>query len=164
MKGFSPLVATVLLIAIVLAIGLSVLTWQQDLIDNFSKGFAQSTAMKLACNRGSVFIENATFKCAAVAGAAACNINVDHTMNLTVRNTGGVDLKIIKAYVKNTTGSIFGVDFDQEAIIDSKLQFVNISRDYSCWGIAAADVLLLTTDCPNVVGSFPGADIQFVNC
>ena len=158
MKGFEPLIAATLLIALALMLAILVYQWQISYVHNYSEGLEQSTQKKLVCDRADVSFVNASYDC-----TNSCASGVGHILDIKLKNYGDVSVKIEKIYLKNKTGSLFEYPGGPLDIGEVK-RFTNTSTQ-PCYGISRTlEEILVITDCPNLFVSVPADKINWINC
>ena len=79
-KAVSPLIATVILIAMTVALSTLIGGWVSQMARDRSDQITNQSETQLACSYGDVYIEDVTYDCA------------DNNLTLVVRNTGGTAL------------------------------------------------------------------------
>lgn len=84
MKGISPFIATVLLIAFTIGIGAMMGPWISRLAQENSENVAERTKTDIDCQDGSVKIVDTSILCEFTAPY--------DKLNFTIQNTGGIDL------------------------------------------------------------------------
>lgn len=145
MKGISPLLASVLLIAITVAIATLIMGWMSTVARTTQIKVENKTSQAVDCSSASISIDD-VYITAGSAGSA----------NIIVRNTGQVDgLTVQSAQIYNTTGANFSTistpitSFNKGDI--ATLRFLNISvatcpTDFS--------KVIVTTSCGGVTDIF----------
>src|SRR3989344_5473706 len=93
MKGISPLIATVLLVVIVVAIGTMVMTWSSTFTTSTTRNVQNRSDTAFNCASANIIIEDVYL----VNGSLA-------TVRAIVKNIGVVDVLISAAQAYNTTG------------------------------------------------------------
>ncbi len=158
-KGVSPLVATTILIIIAVSLSYVIFNWQSFSIGSFSSSFETATKEKLQCQRASLAVFSASYNC-----NTFCDEGTAHTISLTLHNPGNIILNPRSIYLKNSTGGLFELSASGELGLGQTLIFQNVSTA-SCEGISQKiDEIVVTTDCPEVVGILPGSSISWVSC
>jgi flagellin-like protein len=158
-KGISPIVATTILILIAVTLSVIIFNWQSTTLRGFSTSFETATKEKLQCQRGSIAVFSAAYEC-----NAQCAEGTDHTISLTLHNPGDVVLNPRFIYLKARNGALYELGTSGELGLGQSLIFQNTTKD-SCTAISRnVDEVIVTTDCPEVVGSFPGSSIIWNNC
>jgi flagellin-like protein len=99
MRGISPFIAIILLVAITVSAGALISMWWFGLLGKQTGVVEEETTIKIRCTHGSILIWDSSIKCD-FSGAT------DY-LNFTVENTGTIDLYDLKVQISN--GSlIFG--------------------------------------------------------
>ncbi|MDI6807241.1 MAG: hypothetical protein QMD14_05570 [Candidatus Aenigmarchaeota archaeon] len=99
MKGISPFIAVILLIAMTVSVGIIVSIWWTGLIQKQAGIIEEESVTKLKCTHGGILIWDETVKCN-FAGAT-------DSLNFTVENTGTIDLYNLKVQIFNGS-AIYG--------------------------------------------------------
>jgi flagellin-like protein len=163
LKGISPLVSTVLLIVIVVAIATIVSSWFTTLSMEQSEKIENTTKQRLACQFADMYIKNATYNC-----GGNCSAGVNHILTVGIVNSGKKELTIEKMVIKNTTGVIFNYDLNETKTLSvgNALTMTNTSTT-TCNGInnTIESVIVISKNCPNnAFDSLPGADVTYLAC
>jgi len=133
MKGVSPLVAAVLLIAFTVAVSMIVMGWFSTFVRGTTANISGTTEEAIGCNVASISIEHVY-----ISGT---------TGTIVVKNTGFKDFTTVKGIIVNTTGGTC----DLGSITLSKGAVDDISG--TCNAIAncnAFDRAIVTTECGGV--------------
>ena len=158
MKGFEPLIAAVLLIAVALMLAIIIYQWQISYIHNSAKDLEDKTQKRLICDRADIGLLNISYDC-----TNSCNAGIGHILDIKLKNYGEVGVKIEKIYLRNKSSTLFEYPGGTLDIGEVK-RFVNTSTD-SCQGInQSLDEVLIITDCPNLFVSIPSDKINWLNC
>ena len=153
------MIATTVLIVIAVTLSIAIFNWQSSTLTNFSTSLETATKEKLQCQRASLAIFSASYNCNAI-----CDEGTSHIMSLTLNNPGDVVLNPKAFFIKNITGGLFELEISGELGLGQSLAFQNITTS-ACHGInRVVDEIIITTDCPEVVGTVPGASIDWQNC
>jgi FlaG/FlaF family flagellin (archaellin) len=100
MKGISPLLAGVLIIAVTVSIATLVMGWISTLTKSTQASVENKTAEAVDCSSAAIIIDpDSVFVTAGSSG----------TVRATVRNSGFTDLTLITAQVYNSTGYNFTI-------------------------------------------------------
>ena len=117
-KGVSPVVSSVLLTAIVVALGTSIFLWAVLLLDSYSQGISSSNLMSEEKLKEDFIVEHAV-------------LNDTNRVILYVRNVGDIDMKVSSIWVYNSSG-ILGkvsvnqvVHLEQLVVIDVRIENVS---------------------------------------
>ena len=145
MRGISPLLASVLLIAITVSIATLIMGWMSTVARTTQVKVETKTSQAVDCSSASISIDGVYI----TAGASG-------TANVIVSNTGQVDgLTIKSAQILNTSGSNFAssstpiTDFDRgdiETLSFSSVGIPSCPTDFS--------KVIVTTDCGGVTDVF----------
>lgn len=103
MKGISPLIAAVLLIAFTVAIATLIMGWFSTLTRTTTATVTNSTSAAVNCADARVSIRDVYIQ---TGGAAAAQV-----ANVIVENTGGSTVGLVSLQLINTTGNVFGTGF-----------------------------------------------------
>lgn len=148
MKGISPLIAAVMLIAITVAIGAFVSGWFSSFTRTTTDKVSNKTSDAIDCSAASINIQD-VYITAGVAGSA----------NVIVKNSGFADnMMIINAQIFNKTGGNFSASglplkgFDKGSIV--ALNFRNISV-VSC--PSDFSQVIVSTNCGGISDTYDGA-------
>jgi len=159
MKGFEPLIATVVLIIIAVAVAAMITNWQSWFLPSYSEQLANQSLSQLQCARAGLMLDNVTYNCSNL-----CLPGVNHVINATVRNTGDISLPIYKMYLENNAGQIFEFNLNTTLALDQTYDFTNTSS-MSCFGINhSISRIALVTACPGMPSIFDGSIITWINC
>ncbi|HLD85420.1 MAG TPA: archaellin/type IV pilin N-terminal domain-containing protein, partial [archaeon] len=145
MKGISPLIATVLLVVIVVAIGTMVMTWSSTFTTSTTRNVQNRSDTAFNCASANIIIEDVYL----VNGSLA-------TVRAIVKNIGVVDVLISAAQAYNTTGGNFTANgmpfsgFNAGNIVT--LQFSNVSMT-KCSDFSK---VVVSTSCSGVADTFIG--------
>ncbi len=146
MKGISPLLAAVLLIAITVALATLIMGWMSTITRTSQVKVENKTIQAIDCSAGGISIKEVYI----TAGATTASANV------VVSNTGQTDdLQITTAQLLNITGSNFTAtnvpitDFDKgdiETLTFSGMGIASCPSDFS--------KVIVTTNCGGVSDTF----------
>ncbi|MFH0837481.1 MAG: hypothetical protein V1870_05090 [Candidatus Aenigmatarchaeota archaeon] len=158
MKGFEPLIAATLLVAIALMMAVIIYQWQISYIDAYNSDLKTSTDKQLSCDRVDLDFISASYNC-----SNSCNQGITHTFDVKLKNYGSVGVEISKIYLKPNTGALFEYAGGHLDLGETKT-FANTSTA-SCSGIYnQIEEVLVITDCPNLFLSIPSSRIQWIDC
>jgi flagellin-like protein len=150
MKGISPLIAAVLLIAFTVAIATIVFSFLSTTVRQTTASTSNKTTEALDCSAASVNIEDVY-----ISGSSAAA-----TVRVIVKNTGFTnDLSIISAQLYNDTGVNFTTpdipltDFDRGEI--ATLTFTNVNLSGGGCPTAFSQVIVATS-CGGITDTFDG--------
>ncbi|MBI4153862.1 hypothetical protein HY501_00860 [Candidatus Woesearchaeota archaeon] len=163
MKGVSPLLEAVLLIAVAVTISVLVATWLTTLTTSETRQVKNTTTTALQCQFSNLLIQSATYNC-----SLNCSAGISHNLTLTLKNTGRISIDIRHVSLLNKTGSIYAYEFNETKILDPGETIVasNISTD-SCMGInrTIEKITVASISCPkNAFDSISGGDVVLTSC
>lgn len=159
MKGLSPFVSGVMIVAITVVITLIVGNFIIATGKNASTEIGSQVEQKLRCSYANFYIENATYDC-----NNNCSAGVVHTLNITLRNTGRTNLQFRTAQILNTTGGVFVFSMPANVNVGNIVTLTNTSKD-SCYGInhTIEKIFIGAINCP-VSDSIDSDYIVYVRC
>lgn len=104
MKGISPFVSFVLLIAVAIGTGVILSNWYYPLIQSQSKFVGEQSQKKIECNYAGIKIKDDTITCNFTATGSGSDLD---DLNFTLENTGSIDLYnfTTQIFVNNTAYS-----------------------------------------------------------
>jgi flagellin-like protein len=149
MKGISPLIASVMLIAFVMAIGILVMGWMSTLTRTTTATVTNSTDTAIGCSSASINIDEVYVTTGSTNG----------TVRAIVKNTGYKDgMQVSNAVLLTNTGMNYSVsnptlpysNFNKGDIVT--LQFSNVSIA-SCTSFSK---VIVTTNCGGISDTFSG--------
>lgn len=146
MKGISPLVAAVLLIAFVVAIATLVMGWMGTFTRETTSTISNKTTEAVDCASASINIDDTYL-----------SSGVDGSVRATVRNVGFADNLVVKAAsFYKTNGDVWNqtdvdTDFDKGEIIT--ITFSTTNGYIACGNFSRVTV---TTQCGGVSDNFDG--------
>lgn len=117
MKGVSPLVAAVILIAISVSLSVVVSNWLSTYGAEASKQVRNTTQTQLQCQFANIRIKSAVYDC-----SSSCMTGVPYKMNATIENSGKLNLVVSRAVTKlsNVQTYQFDIDDDSVAVANTK--------------------------------------------
>jgi FlaG/FlaF family flagellin (archaellin) len=161
MKGFEPLIATVVLIIIAVAVAATVANWQAWFLPSYSAQLGNQSLSQIQCSRAGVMLDNVTYSCGTVPN---CNEGVIHTLTAKIRNTGDISLPLYKLYLENTAGQIFEFNLNTTLALDQIYTFTNTSA-MDCHQInRSISRISIATACSSMPSIFDGSIITWINC
>ena len=98
-KAVSPVIANVLMVMAVFALGTILFAWATS-----SFGMYQGGAGVWFVNRGDALKERLVIECVEFSGVLPGTPPRGDRINVYVRNVGSIDLKVVQIYVNGTTG------------------------------------------------------------
>ena len=148
MKGISPLIAAVMLIAITISIGVFIAGWSQQFIHSTTKSVGNKTTEAIDCSAANINIQDVYITAGTATGSA----------NVVVKNTGYANnLVITSAQLFNKTGGNFtgsGLPingFNKGSLV--AISFTNVTL-VSC--PADFSQVIVTTNCSGISDTFDG--------
>jgi hypothetical protein len=111
MKGVSPLVAAVMLIAISVVLSVTVSSWLSTYSADASKTIRNTTNTQLQCQFANIRIKSANFDC-----NSTCFTGVPYRINTTVENTGKIDIIISRVVTKLSNGQTYQYEIDDDSV------------------------------------------------
>lgn len=163
MKGISPLISAVLLIAIVVSMSLIVSQWSSGLSKDQAAKIRNSTEQRLSCQFANLYVKNVTFFC-----NNNCSSGARHTINVTVVNSGTRTVEISSFTLRNTTGNltVFSLNETKNIQAGASLLALNVTFG-SCtpFNNTIDRIIVSSLNCPsNAYDSFPGGSIVYAGC
>ena len=163
MKGISPLLSSVLLIAIIVSSSLVISQWSSELSSSQATKIANQTNERLSCQFANLYVKNATLFC-----NNNCNFGTRHTINISVVNSGKRSVQIDSFALRNTTGNLTVFMLNETKIIqpDATIVATNVTFDNCSPFNRTIDRLVINSlNCPaNAYDSFPGSSVDYVAC
>jgi flagellin-like protein len=156
MKGISPLVATVLLIAFTVAVAGMLSTWLTGFTSSTSKQVSDSSSTTLSCSYGGISL--GSLKYGSSSSSLAGNIENTGTVSL-----GNVSIQIV--YTNKTVGNYF-LATQNGVGINSSNAVKNISlipRDLITFNVTAQsnyELVRVSTNCSSVFDSATAGEIS----
>ncbi|MBI4174296.1 MAG: hypothetical protein HY517_01515 [Candidatus Aenigmarchaeota archaeon] len=143
MKGISPLIAAVLLIAFTVAIATLIMGWFSTLTRTTTATVTNSTTQAVNCADARVSIRDVYIQTGGAAGAQVANVIVE--------NTGGSSVGLVSLQLINTTGNVFGTGFTAVgAFNESQLLTFTITGATFAACPGSFSKAVLTTNCGGV--------------
>ncbi|MDI6721714.1 MAG: hypothetical protein QMD85_04950 [Candidatus Aenigmarchaeota archaeon] len=162
-KGVSPLISTVLLIAIAVSASLIVSQWSSALSRSQSLEITNKTHERLSCQFANLYIKNVTFFC-----NNNCAAGTRHTINVSVINSGKRNIELSSFALRNTTGNLTVFSLNETKNIQSgaTLLLVNVTFDNCSPFNGTVDrVIVSSLNCPDdAYDSFPGSSVAYAGC
>ncbi len=148
MKGISPLIAAVLLIAFTVAIATLIMGWFSTLTRNTTDTVSNKTTEAVGCSNSQISIEDVYITAGGTLNGSA---------RVIAKNTGFSDLTINSAQMFNTTGGNFSTgfsvvtDFTPGAI--RTIYLTNVSASVCPTSFSK---VIVTTNCGGISDTFDG--------
>ena len=172
-NGISALLSGVMLVVISIVATLMVIPFLSTTTMNATSQIETQTEQKLGCVYADLYIVNATYD-----ANLDCTKGRNHTLNVTVKNSGQVKLTLDKVFIKNTTGYVIGYDIDRNLSSGEKVTLTNITNDYAdCLALVRQSntsstgyntyinkIYLTSTNCPDATDQIDEDYITYVNC
>lgn len=164
MKGISPFISAVLLIAVVVAVGAILSTWYTSLIKTQGSIVGQKATQSTQCSYGGIRVQTETIECNFSGNGTPANPEI---LSFNVENSGSINLYDLRVqvYVGGVTYTFDLYDVVTNQTFTSanplkpdevKTVRANISQDLP---LADADWLEVLTQCPGVTsGQIPDID------
>lgn len=163
MKGISPLIAAVLLVAITVGISTLLASWLSTTSSDTATKLRNNTNVQLQCQYADIYVKNATYNC-----GGNCTTGTQHTSEITVVNSGKKTLSIDRFFLRNTSGDVTQLLLNETRTLNvgDALTVSNTTRA-TCSGInnSIELVTLSSMECPSTAyDSLDGADVTFNSC
>jgi len=159
MKGLDPLIATVLLIIIAVAVAAAIANWQAWFLPSYSEHITNQSRTQLQCSRAGIMLDSISYNCSTL-----CLPGVAHTLKASIRNSGDISLPVYKLQLENTAGEIFEYNLGTTLALDQTFEFTNVSTA-PCAGInQSISRISITTACPSMPSMFDGGIIEWIQC
>ena len=158
MKGFEPLIAATLLVAIALMTAIIIYQWQIAYVDEYTTDLKTSTNKQLSCDRVDIDFINANYNC-----ANSCSQGIGHVLDVKLKNYGTVGVDICRIYLKSKSGTLFEYPGGHLDLGETR-NFVNISVSSCSEIFNNIEEMLVITDCSNIFLSIPADKIQWIDC
>ena len=148
MKGISPLIAAVLLIAFTVAIATLVMGWYTTITRNTTDAVSNKTSEAVSCSNSQISIDDVYI---------TAGDKLNGSVRIIAKNTGFSGLMINSAQVFNITGGNFSTGFSQ--ITDftpgaiRTIYLTNVSIG-AC--PASFSKVIVTTSCGGIADTFDG--------
>lgn len=126
MKGLSPLVESILAIVITIVAVFIFSNFLLSASKNATGTISNQFELKQACSYSGFYVMNVSIET-----AEDCTRGVNHTLNVTVRNTGQVKLNIESIGIESLDGDIVSFTFNQNLSTGEIKSFSGISEE-SC--------------------------------
>jgi len=162
-KGISLLISSVLLVMIAIVAALIVGSFMSTTATTSSETVENQTKQRLECSYAGLYIVNATYDC-----NSDCAAGTNHTINVTVKNSGQVKLSVEHIYIQNTSGHVFSFGCARNISTGERVTLTNTS-DSACTGIngSISKIYITSTNCPfDATDQIEGDDpnLYSVNC
>lgn len=163
MKGVSPLIAAVLLVAITVGISTLLSSWLSTTSSDTAAKLRNNTNVQLQCQYADVYVKNATYNC-----SSNCTTGTQHTAAITVVNSGKKNLALDRFFIRNTSGDVTQLLLNETKTLNvaDALTVSNTTRA-TCSGINNSIELITVSsiECPSTAyDSLDGADVTFNSC
>jgi len=158
MKGFDPIVATIVLIVIAVSVAMIITNWQTWFLPSYANNLGSQSNTQLQCIRAGVALDAISYNC-----SASCLSGVSHTLKATIRNTGDISLPIYSIYLQGRTGDVFEFKMNKTLALDETFDFTNATTS-SCAALNnSISRVTIVTPCTGV-SSFDGSAIAWIAC
>ncbi|MBI2583577.1 MAG: hypothetical protein HYW25_02830 [Candidatus Aenigmarchaeota archaeon] len=159
MKGITPIVSVILLIAMAASAAAMIAAWQGSFLSDYIGDIDRESKLRLLCNSASILAEAASFDC-----NNDCSEGVIHTFTADVKNTGEASLELNKVFLVLKDGNLLEMPL-QQTIAPGQSRTVAIETEKSCTGVAQNVVeAAIPTQCSAVAARISGDEIEWVNC
>ena len=163
MKGISPLIAAVFLVLITVVTSIFISGWLSTTTSTQAKQIRNNTNTQLQCQYADLYIKNATYNC-----GGNCTTGTQHTTTVTVVNSGQKALTFDRMFVRNTTGIVTALIFNETKTLNiaDALTVSNATRA-TCTGInnSIDRITLSSMACSSTAfDSIESADIVYSSC
>ncbi|HLC76956.1 MAG TPA: hypothetical protein VJH04_02010 [archaeon] len=163
MKGISPLIASVMLIVITVAVSTLLSGWLSTTTTSQTRNIQNTTQTHLQCQYADLYIKNATYTC-----NNNCTTGTQHTTSITVVNSGKKTLAIDSIYIRNTTGIVTLLSLNETKTLNvgDALVVSNTTRA-TCTGINRSIELITVSslNCPSTAyDSLEGPEVVYSSC
>ncbi|HLC76960.1 MAG TPA: archaellin/type IV pilin N-terminal domain-containing protein [archaeon] len=149
MKGISPLIASVLLIAFTVSIATLVSGWFSTLTRSTTTTVSNKTSESISCSNAQISIEDVYISAGSVATGSA---------RVIVKNNGYTTIGVNGLQIYNTTGQNFSSGFSPVSTFDAgaiqTFSIVNVSV-ISC--PSTFSKVIVTSNCGGITDTFDGA-------
>ena len=147
-KGLGPMLAAMLLIAIVISMSAFVYIWSTGVASETSFSLQSITKKKAVCQGTSFYIDDFAFVCQN--NSTGCALNTDKNFTLKIRNTGDNNVLAKNLYIRNSNSTLYEFRLNTTIIIGDETEFI-IPTKLACAGLKnEIDEIIVTTDCPDV--------------
>jgi flagellin-like protein len=148
MKGVSPLIASVMLIAITVSMGMLIMGWFSNLSTSTTTTVSNKTTEAVACSSAKIAIDDVYI--------TAGDIETG-TARVIVKNGGFDDIGISSAQMYNRTGDNFSTGFEQKTIGPGNIYTIYISNVSVPSCPLDFSKVIVTTNCGGVYSVFDGS-------
>ncbi len=101
MKGLSPLIAGILVVVIAIIISFGIGTFLSSVARFSTTRVESQMEQRIRCTYANFYVEQASLDC-----ELDCTRGINHTISVTVRNTGQVTLEITGVYLESELGKV----------------------------------------------------------
>ena len=148
MKGISPLIAAVLLIAFTVAIATLIMGWFSTFTRTTTTSVSNKTSEAIACSNAQISIEDVYITAGNIATGSA---------RIVVKNTGFTTLAINGAQVINTTGQNFSTGFSGvSSLTAGSIQTLSLTNVSVPTCPSTFSKVIVTTNCGGISDIFDG--------
>lgn len=163
MKGISPLIAAVLLVAITVGISTLLASWLSTTSSDTATKLRNNTNVQLQCQYADMYVKNATYNC-----DGNCTTGTQHTTTITVVNSGKKTIAFDRFFIRNTSGDVTQLLVNETRTLNvgDALTVSNTTRA-TCSGINNSIELITISsiECPaTAYDSLDGGDVTFTSC
>ena len=148
MKGISPLIAAVLLIAFTVAIATLVMGWFSTLTRSTTTTVSNKTSESIACSNAQISIEDIYITAGNTTTGSA---------RVIVKNTGFKTIGIVSLQIYNTTGQNFSSGFSSvSTFTPGAIQTLSIENVSITVCPTAFSKVIVTSNCGGITDTFDG--------
>ncbi len=148
MKGISPLIAAVLLIAFTVAIATLIMGWFSTLTRSTTTTVSNKTTEAVACSNAQISIEDVYITAGSLATGSA---------RVIVKNTGFTMLAINSAQLYNTTGHNFSTGFSSVSSFSAgSIQTISLTNVSVPTCPTTFSKAIVTSNCGGISDTFDG--------
>ncbi len=148
MKGISPLIASVMLIAITVAAAALIMGWFNGLTKSTTDTVSNRTTAAVTCSSAQITIED-------VYVTAGTPIN--GSARVIIKNAGFDDLFVNSLQLYNKTGDNFSTDFAPSTLTSGNIRTVSLSNVSAASCPGDFSKVIVSTSCGGVSATFDGA-------
>ncbi|MFA4820554.1 MAG: archaellin/type IV pilin N-terminal domain-containing protein [Candidatus Aenigmatarchaeota archaeon] len=148
MKGISPLIAAVLLIAFTVAIATLIMGWFSTLTRTTTSAVSNKTTEAVACSNAQISIPDVYI---------TARENATGSARVVVKNTGYTTLAINSVQVYNTTGQNHSTGFASVSMGPGQTQTISLTSVGVATCPAGFSKAIVATNCGGIGDTFDGA-------
>lgn len=134
-------VGTVLMTVLTITLGTMVVFWAYQTFGLYQGGASVYFSNRAAALRESLAMEDVWFYSA---GASCAGSGTNSCINLTVRNTGAIELRVVAFYINGTSKTPLGVTLPYTIVVGASKTFMFL-YSASAWGSAKVYFIQVAT-------------------